>query len=155
MKIVFVCTGNTCRSPMAQGLFRKILNGLDIRIEGIKVSSCGLRAVKNQLVSKNAVIAMEDYGVDISMHRAKPLRETHVNEADLLFTMTQAQAASIKKLYPAMKDNTFSLSEYAGLDNIEIEDPFGADLGTYKKCAADIYSLLLMASEKIIEAIRS
>lgn len=155
MKIVFVCTGNTCRSPMAQGLFHKILTDLDMPAHHFQVSSAGLHALKNQPVSAEAVAAMQDYKIDISQHRTAPLEKLQVEEADLLLTMTHWQADYIKEFFPSKKDRTFSLSEYVGYDNMNIEDPYGAELITYKKCAADLNRLLMEAMVKIIELIET
>jgi len=140
---------------MALGLFRKNVNELFSQPELIKVSSCGLQAVRDQPVSKNAVVAMEDYGIDISGHKALPPEKKQISEADLLLTMTQSQADKLKAMFPAKKDQTFTLGEYAGDNNMDIKDPFGADLKTYKKCAADMNHLLQAAARRIIDAVHA
>ncbi len=142
MNILFVCTGNTCRSPMAAVLMDKLARErkLDIRIE-----SAGLAAPEGAPASENAAEAMRDYGVDLTRHRAKNVTAELLDQCDLILTMGAAHKAALDKFAPG---RVFTLAEFAGASG-DIRDPYGGDLETYKKCAEDIYGLLENAADKL------
>jgi ribose 5-phosphate isomerase B len=139
--ILFVCTGNTCRSPMAAALLRQLLkerNG----DSSFRISSAGLYASPGASATPEAVEAVRNYGVDLSAHLARELAREEVAAADLILTMTNAQKKQIIKLYPAAKDRVFVLREYvSGLeagDGIEFDlpDPFGQSVEVYRQRVA-------------------
>ncbi|MBA2743212.1 MAG: glycine hydroxymethyltransferase, partial [Chthoniobacterales bacterium] len=94
--VLFVCTGNICRSPMAEGLFHKLIGNR----KDISTTSAGLHAVRGQVPSYHAVQALRDEGVDISGIRSQPLTATLVERATHIFTMTGAHLDSIQMLFP-------------------------------------------------------
>ena len=132
MNILFVCTGNTCRSPMAAYIMDKIAveNDLDILIE-----SAGIFAEGGQPASENAVKAMAEMGIDITEHRTQPVTEELIKKSDIILTMTQGQK---KLLEPLAKDKVYTLLEYSGGEG-DISDPYGGDLEEYKETAQEIY----------------
>ncbi len=139
MNILFVCTGNTCRSPMAEGLFKKIL--ADKEIEDINCSSAGLFAMTGDEVTQNSVKACERFGVDISSHRARRITSYILDETDKFVCMTNDHAAS--------------LSLYVSPEKIivlggGIPDPFGGNLETYIVCANSIKTSLTKQFDAII-----
>lgn len=127
MKILFVCTGNTCRSPMAEGIFRRMLE--DEKIENIECASAGLSAITGDEVSANSVKAVQKYGVDISNHRASAINSYKILDTDLFVCMTKSHRFAIAS---AIGD------EKVIVLNSEISDPYGGDLETYEKCADEI-----------------
>lgn len=133
MKIIFVCTGNTCRSPMAEALMKKYCmeNGLDFDI-----SSGGIMLEPDVDVSRNSVIAMQDYGIDISAHEPKAITIDDISEADLILTMTSSHAEFLKNATPQFAQKIYTLAEISGAD--EIIDPFGQSLDVYRSCAEKI-----------------
>ncbi len=130
MRIVFVCTGNTCRSPLAEGLFKAKLEKLNIT--DIEVTSAGLAAFPNDEVSPNSVNAAKKYGVDISAHRARPLSPYMLDEA-VFFCMS---ASHVNALLPYVgEDRVFLLGS-------GISDPYGSNQEIYDRCAAQINTAL-------------
>lgn len=130
--ILFVCTGNTCRSPMAEGILRAAAKGTSF-----KTSSAGLFA-GGEPVSKNAVLVMNEIGIDISGHVSRQLTRDMLEEFDLVLTMSESHKNAIVSAFPEYKDKTFTLPEYAGESGGEIPDPFGGDVETYRKCRDSI-----------------
>lgn len=131
MKILFVCTGNTCRSPMAAGFMNKAAkeNGLDAFAE-----SAGIFAVDGQAATDEAIEAAKRYGVDISAHKATLLNDDMLKSSDLVLTMTQSHK---QILFPIASEKIYTLNEYAGIDG-NIPDPFGGDLDEYVETAEHI-----------------
>ncbi len=142
MNILFVCTGNTCRSPMAAALFNKIAThqDLDVRIE-----SAGLFAEESEGASTEAVIAMKAYDIDLLGHHAQSVNAELIEKSDLILTMTAAHKLLLAQ-YAA--DKTYTLCEYVGTDG-DIPDPFGGDVSDYEECAEKLYENLKLLAEKI------
>ena len=137
-KIVFICTGNTCRSPMAEGLF-KSLNGE--QKTGLEAISAGIFTNNGMSASENAVIVAKELGADISNHKSQMLNGDIVNDAKYLVCMTGAHYDQILLKFPNVSDKLFTLSP------TDIDDPFGGNIDEYRSCATQIKS----AVESIIE----
>jgi RpiB/LacA/LacB family sugar-phosphate isomerase len=135
--LLFVCTGNTCRSPMAEALARRSLAGK----EGWRVVSAGIGAVNGQPPSRNAVLAMQQLGVDIAGHRSQMLTQRLVREADYIFGLTHGHVEAIAYLYPDAGEKTFVLREFdpelQGYEQ-DISDPIGGPLDGYVECRREI-----------------
>ena len=101
-RILFVCTGNICRSPMAEGLFRHVIRGR----KGFDVLSAGVGAVDGMPPSENAVRAMRALGIDISHQRSHALSPDLVAKADYIFGMTHSHVDAITLLYPHAAEKT-------------------------------------------------
>jgi glycine hydroxymethyltransferase len=134
--VLFVCTGNVCRSPMAEGLFRHTVRGRDF-----KVMSAGVGAVDGQPASDHAVRALREIGIDITRHRSQHLTAELVNHADYIFGMTHSHVDAIMLLYPQAAERTFLLREFdETLDAYEndISDPIGGSYEVYCNCRDQI-----------------
>ena len=140
LKILFVCTGNTCRSPMAQGMAVRLFG------EGYTITSAGVAAAPNAPASANAVAVMKERQIDLASHQARRVTEALLLEADLILTMTQSHKTA---LVQAAADKIYTIGEYAG-QKISVSDPFGGDLEVYRACAEEIYGLLVMIKDKIL-----
>lgn len=156
MTILFVCTGNTCRSAMGAAIMKRLLEERGIREDAVAVKSAGIYAVDGAPASKNAVEAAAAYGADLAMHKAVRLNEEMIKTADLVLTMTGAHKSQILKMIPKEEEKVFTLKEYAGMtDNgktegdMNIADPYGGDIDEYRKCAQEI----VLALQGIVERI--
>jgi protein-tyrosine-phosphatase len=147
MNILFVCTGNTCRSCMAEALANNLISESALEV---KFSSAGIYAVKGQGASLNAAKIMSERGIDLSFHIASPVTEELIMGADLILTLTTAQKNLIIDNYANAYEKTFTLLEYVG-ETGDISDPFGGDINIYRNCANSIESsiekLLLILKE--------
>lgn len=135
--ILFICTGNICRSPMAEGLFRHAVAGHG----DFRVLSAGIGAIDGQPPSAHAVEAMRELGLDISRQRSHMLTANLVREADLIFGMTHNHVDSVILLYPFAAEKTFLLREFDDtLDPYEkdISDPIGCSYEVYVNCRDQI-----------------
>ena len=150
MNILFVCTGNTCRSPMAEGIFKDMLKKNNI--DNIDVSSAGLSVFPGEQANEKAIKALKEKGIDISMHRARQLSDI-INKADLILTMTLNHKLAIENYLKHKTDETspclsspclFTLKEFAAklsgekLKDTNIDDPFGRNYSFYKKSRDEI-----------------
>lgn len=127
--IIFICTGNTCRSPMAEGLFRA--RGGETAT-GFTASSAGLFTDAGLPPTDNAVIAARELGADITAHRSVCLSPEMVHNATYLVCMTGAHYDRIRAAFPAAEDKLFLLMP------TDVSDPFGGDLDTYRLAARQI-----------------
>ena len=128
-KIIFICTGNTCRSPMAEGLFRA--HGGEEKT-GLTAASAGLFTQDGMPASQNAIAAAAERGADITAHRSRMLTAEMANAARYLVCMTGAHYDRLCELFPDCADKVFTLLPE------DISDPFGGDLETYRRAAAEI-----------------
>jgi glycine hydroxymethyltransferase len=135
--ILFVCTGNVCRSPMAEGIFRHTVKGRG----DYRVVSAGLGAMEGQPPSTYAVQAVRELGIDISTQRSRMLTPDLVNNADYIFGMTHSHIDTVMMLYPGAAEKTFLVREFdETLDQFEkdISDPIGGSYEVYLNCRDQI-----------------
>ena len=140
--VLFVCTGNTCRSPMAEGLMK------NLDIDGIKALSAGIAAAEGAPASQNAVFAMQEKNIDLSGHRARQITRKMIDDSDLVLTMTEGHKNMLIHIMPDAADKIKTLAEWADSD-MDISDPYGGDLERYRLCRNQIEKLLLKGREKL------
>ena len=139
--VLFVCTGNICRSPMAQGLFADLVRGR----RDIEVTSAGIGAVGGQPPSPHSVEVMSELGIDIRNIRSKPLMADLVRKADFIFVMTYGHLDSMLLLFPSAAEKTFLLREFETdlpVMEREVSDPIGQSREIYRECREQIRAAL-------------
>jgi protein-tyrosine-phosphatase len=152
MHIIFVCTGNTCRSPMAEALLREALAARGI--DQVTVTSAGTGAWEGAPVSEGAYLVGLEHGLDLSEHRARLLTRDLVREADLVLTMSGHHLARVAELGGEHKVHL--LGGYAGRDaaRCEVSDPFGGDLANYRTTFAELQELIGMVVGRVAGMVR-
>lgn len=141
---MFVCTGNTCRSPMAEGLFRKMLADKlgcqedELSDHGFIVGSAGLAAAMGAPPSPEGVTILAEQGIDIQAHESQPLTERLLEQADYLYTMTQGHRAAILAERPDLEKSVRLLSP----EGKDVSDPIGGGFQCYVECKKEIEQYL-------------
>jgi protein-tyrosine-phosphatase len=136
MKILFVCSANACRSPMAEGFARKLLD--DNGISGVTVDSAGLDAFEGTPPTEETIEVMKSRGVDITSHRSKSFNPD-LGKNDMILTMTKSQKERILAEHPTLAGRVFILDEYARNKPEDIPDPFKGQV-SYEEAADHIES---------------
>lgn len=139
MKIVFVCTGNTCRSPMAEALMKAKTNSENIDIQ---VDSCGTGVYESESVNTKAINALATLGIKDFEHKSRQLTAQDIYSADIVLTMTQQQKLSITKVYSEYKYKIFTISEYTRDSKDDVTDPYGKSQIFYNFCVNEISKLV-------------
>lgn len=150
MKIVFVCTGNTCRSSMAEAIAKKWLASNAPSRDDIILISAGLAAYPGSPASAQSIDVMRSVGIDLTDHRAKQISGDLVAESDLILTMTRGHKYALLEMYPESGDKIYTLGEFASGQEADISDPFARPTEVYKKCSEEIEKYLDKAMQKIL-----
>lgn len=109
-KIMFICTGNICRSAMAHGLMEKLVKDKNKNVE---VYSCGIFADDGDRPTFNAIEAISEYGVDLKNHRATNIRSSKIKDMDIILCATTSHKSNVVNMYPDLKDKIFTIKEFA------------------------------------------
>lgn len=134
-QILFVCTGNTCRSPMAEGLLRKAAAGRD----DIEVGSAGVAAAKGGAVSRETLQALKKRGASLDDFKSRPVSDVVLKEATHVFAMTEGHLAALESRFPEYSDKYYLVREFAGITDrsqgIDVPDPIGMGPAAYEEVA--------------------
>lgn len=140
-RILFVCTGNTCRSPMAEAM----LKSMDI--PGVEVKSAGIYAENGGNASVNAMKVLDEFNIP-HQHQSTQLNEELVIWSDYILTMTEGHKQAVAGRYPRAIEKTFTLKEFAKMDSYgDIADPYGGSVETYRTT----FLQMKEAIEKIVQ----
>lgn len=147
-RLLVVCTGNSCRSVMAKGLLRKMLQDR----QDILVASAGVAALPGFRPTRETVEVMAKHGIDVSSHLTQRLTNQMVEEADLIFVMERIHRQEILNRVPSAKKKIFLLREYAdpvpgSPVDIEIPDPIAKSMDVYESC----FRIIQESVEKVVK----
>jgi protein-tyrosine phosphatase len=124
LRILFVCVGNICRSPMARAIAET-----HHRESAASFCSAGTRAFAGDAPSTTAIAVMDELGIDIGSHRSRPLGDAIAEDPDLIYTMTAAQAEHVRTAFPLHADKVQLMDP----DGADIADPYGRDITVYRE----------------------
>ena len=134
--LTFVCTGNICRSPMAEYLLRSVLPAHS----PWHVQSAGVFAGAGMAASRAAVDALYEKGIDLSPHRSQPLAREVIDASEVIVVMTAAHRDQIMMLYPEAAEKSFLLKSFGG--GGDVRDPIGLSNGIYRRVRDEIAACL-------------
>jgi protein-tyrosine-phosphatase len=136
MNIYFICTGNTCRSPMAEAILKHK------NIEGMEVKSAGIYALEGGEISENSRTILANERISFE-HKTSQVNEKDINWADLILTMTVAHKEMVLHAFPNAMGKTFTLKEYVTPYSAkDVSDPFGGDIYTYSQTYQELKKLI-------------
>jgi len=150
--ILFICTGNSCRSAMAEGLMRKRL--YELGKDSIDVRSAGIRALNGLAPTDETIAVMREDGVDVSDHQTKNVTADMIKKAGLILTMEPIHKDEIIRLVPEAASKTYLLKEYESQSKINpkgfsIHDPIGKPVEEYRVTRDEIKSEIERFVEKL------
>jgi protein-tyrosine phosphatase len=141
--ILFVCTGNTCRSPIAEALLKRIAKQNNLMMV---VQSAGTNTVNGMPASAHAIKVMEEKGIDLTQHKSQQITGDLLQWADSVITMGKTHQDYLKQ--SLIEKEIVTIHEAAELGNDDICDPWGRDISVYRSCANEIEKLIQMMIDK-------
>ena len=144
MNIYFICTGNTCRSPMAEAILTSM------KLENVEVRSAGIYALEGGEMSENAKSVLEAEQILVN-HRSSMVSKDDLQWADLILTMTSAHKELVLQAYPEVQEKIFTLKEYtAPYTSKDISDPFGGDYHQYKQTFQELKQYINILKDTLL-----
>jgi protein-tyrosine-phosphatase len=143
-KLIFVCTGNTCRSPMAEAIYKSFE-----KVSDMKVMSRGLVVLFSEPINPKAEIILKKHDLELDNHMAKGLKASDIEDNTLLLTMTSSQKKKVNELYPDAKE-VYTIKDFAG-ELGDVVDPYGGTLVEYEECYIELARLVKKTVYKLNE----
>lgn len=144
MNIYFICTGNTCRSPMAEAILK------NKRIQNVEVHSAGVFAREGGSISPHAKTVLMQNNI-VENHTTSAVDVEKLSEADLILTMTIGHRNAVLQSFPAVADKTFTLKEYVDAPSYDVSDPYGGSVADYQQTFKELSQLIDALQLKILE----
>lgn len=152
-KVLFVCTANVCRSPMAEAIFNALAED-----EGLAIcaESAGVAALKGEEIAPNASIVLGEAGIYPGEHHARQVSRAMLEEADLVLVMGPRHIAKLRRLFGDLPDQVYTLPEYVSgslggnhSGEVEIPDPYGHTITAYRASVRQIYDYIERLLERL------
>jgi len=148
--VLFICTGNICRSPMAEGLLKSKVSG---EVDDWRIESAGTWTINGEPAALNARIAMQEMGIEIDDHRSRIINPGIIDEFSLIITMERGHKEALRIEFPQVASRVYLLSEMVG-KSFDIVDPIGGPLVDFQTTAREIDQLLSQGFNRIEELSR-
>jgi protein-tyrosine phosphatase len=147
-KILFVCTADICRSPMAEAIFNALAKDRNLPFWA---ESAGTAALEGRPIAPNAVVALEEVGIYPEVHCARQVSEAMIEDSELVLVMSARHAAALYRLYGNLSRKIHTLPEYASGSCIEegVPDPYGHTMAAYRSCVRQLYMYVERAVDRI------
>ncbi len=150
LRIIFICTGNICRSPMAHFYAQKLANKSKDPNK-YYIESAGINAYDGEKATESAKLVMHKYDVDLSNHHATNVANSGIMESDYIIVMTNTHKLLLTQMFPELKEKIYTLRElaYENIDYIDIDDPWGYNINIYEDIAKQIVEAVDILMKKL------
>ena len=143
--VLFICSANVCRSPMAMGLLQAYVGQ---EIGEWRIESAGVWSLEGYSAAQNAQIVVKTYGVDLSMHRSRLISADMVKDFNLILTMERGHKEALRAAFPQFAGRIFMLSEMVG-EVHDVVDPMGRALADFEETAQEINKVFKLGEARI------